>query len=106
MQFPRIVDWHRYVITLAMPYEKGKIDGDIFLYDWIWYILNITIYIWFDDTFTRVDKFFAFEKDTTLFHVMQFGMNVGHLHYEPLKEILQEKNILHGIKEINKEKYI
>jgi len=33
-------------------------------------------------------------------------MNINHLHYEPIKEIVQEKNILRGIEEVNEEKYI
>lgn len=33
-------------------------------------------------------------------------MSVGHLHYEPLKEIVQEKNISCCIDAINEEKYI
>lgn len=88
MQFPGIVDWQGYIVQLAMPYEKWKIDGGIFVYDWIQHILNINVCIWFVDTLATVAKFHGFEKDAMIFHVMQFGTSVGHLCYEPLKEIV------------------
>lgn len=59
-QFPRIIDWKGHIIKLAMPYEKGKIYGGIFIYDWIYYILNATICIGFNASLSIVFEFFGF----------------------------------------------
>lgn len=32
-KFPGIIDWQVSIIQLAMPYEKGNIDDDPFVYD-------------------------------------------------------------------------
>ena len=45
-----LVDWQHYIVQLALPYEEGHVDGGHFVYDWLCYILNIDIYIWFVKT--------------------------------------------------------
>lgn len=89
-----------------MPYEKGKIDGDVFVYDWIRYIFNITMCIWSANNLAIVSEFYAFQEDRHILHIMQFSITAQHLHYEHLKEILQQNNISCTIETVKKNQFI
>jgi hypothetical protein len=69
---PRVIDWKTYIENLALPYEKGNIEGRLFTYDWIAYIWDIEIHIWFSETTTMLTIFHSIREASRIFNVIQF----------------------------------
>jgi hypothetical protein len=75
-------------VHLALPYEKGNIEGSIFVYDSIAYIWDIEIFLWFAKTAIMLTKFHSIKKESNIFNVIWYQKNIGHFHFEgPLQQI-------------------
>ena len=107
-KFHGIIDWKGYIIQLVMPYEKWKVDANLFAYDQIHYILNIIIRIRYTNTLAIIFEFHGFEKYRMIINIMKSGMSIGYFHYETLKEIVQQqkKNISLLIESVNENIFI
>ena len=68
----RVANWQGYIVHLALPYEKGNIEGTIFVFNWIAYIWNIEICIWSAETTTLLATFHSVEKTSKIFNVIQY----------------------------------
>jgi hypothetical protein len=99
---PRVVDWQAYIENLALPYEKGNIEGGIFTYDWIAYIWDIEICIWSVETTTMLTRFHSMREASRIFNVIRFRTNKGHFHFEPLQEIRETNININPISSLNK----
>ena len=77
---PRIANWKAHIFNLALPYEKGNIEGGIFVYAWISYIWNIEICIWPTKTMTILATFHPKRKTTKVFNVIQYQIGINQFH--------------------------
>ena len=41
-----VAGWQQYLINMAMPYEKGGVEGTSFFFQWTSIIFNVNIQIW------------------------------------------------------------
>ena len=81
---------------LALPYEKGNIEGSHFVFNWIAYIWNIEIRIWSAETTTLLATFHSVEKASKIFNVIRYQTDIGNFYFEPLSPIkrnIENKNM-------------
>jgi hypothetical protein len=69
---------------MAMPYEKGKVEGGPFCLQWISIIFKVNIQVWSCFTNSIVNFYFSSSNSDITFDVMSFETNASHIHYEPL----------------------
>ena len=70
-----------------MPYNKGNIEGDVFLFAWLRKMLNIHLVIWSTVTMSILKKISNLETILRTLNILQFETSVGHVHYEHLQKI-------------------
>jgi hypothetical protein len=76
--------WQQYLVNMAMPYEKGNIEGGTFCLQWISIIFRVNIQVWStlsDDTvrFYDIDS----NYDQTI-GIISSKTDTPHIHYQPL----------------------
>jgi hypothetical protein len=74
---PRVENWQAYIEHLALPYEKGNIEGGLFTYDWIAYIWDIEIHIWSVETTTMLTRFHSMRKNQKYLMLFNFKQTKG-----------------------------
>ena len=92
----RVANWQGYIVHLALPYEKGNIEGSLFVFNWIAYIWNIEIRIWSAETTTILATFHLVEKASKIFNVIRYQTDIGNFYFEPLSPIkrnIENKNM-------------
>ena len=81
---PTIASWQEYLVNMALPYEKGNVEGCRFCLQWLSIIFRVNIHVWstfldgtvhswsIDSNYDRTIDILSQKTDTT------------HIHYEPL----------------------
>jgi hypothetical protein len=41
-----IGNWEEYLVNMALPYEKGNLEGGIFFFQWLSIIFRVNIQVW------------------------------------------------------------
>lgn len=70
-----VAGWQQYLINMAMPYEKGAIQGTSFCFQWTSIIFNVNIQIW------------SFTNKTIVNYTHRKQIATEHITYYPLKQV-------------------
>jgi hypothetical protein len=81
---PTIGSWQEYLVNMALPYEKGNVEGGRFCLQWISIIFRVNIQVWSalpDDTVHSwcIDS----NYDRTI-DIISLKTDTPHIHYQPL----------------------
>jgi hypothetical protein len=79
-----IVNWQEYLVNMAMPYEKGKIEGGGFCLQWISFIFNVNIQVWSLHGSNIVNLYCTNSNCNRTIDVLSFETYTVDVHYEPL----------------------
>ena len=77
-------NWQAYMINMAMPYEKGKVEVGPFCLQWTCIIFNVNIQVWSSVTRSIVNFYSAQSNSNQIYNIIYFETNIVHIHYEPL----------------------
>jgi hypothetical protein len=79
-----IGSWKEYLVNMALPYEKGNVEGARFCLQWLSIIFRVNIQVWSalpeDTVHSRcIDS----NYDQTI-DIISLKINTPHIHYQPL----------------------
>jgi exonuclease III len=77
-------DWQEYLVKMAMPYHKGKIEGGPFCLQWISIIFNVNLQVWSSHCNNIVTHYSARSSCAETVYLLSFETDTFHVHYEPL----------------------
>jgi hypothetical protein len=79
-----IDNWQEYLVKMAMPYHKGKIEGGPFCLQWIAIIFNVNIQVWSSHCNNIVTLYSARSNCHRTIDLLSLATDTFHVHYEPL----------------------
>jgi hypothetical protein len=77
-------DWQEYLVKMAMPYHKGKIEGGPFCLQWISIIFNVNLQVWSSHCNNIVTHYSTRSSCAETMYLLSFETDTFHVHYEPL----------------------
>ena len=83
----KIKNWQGCIIQLAFPYKEGKIEGGLFVYEWLARILNIEIHLRYFETRKVTTKIPYCNEGTQILNIVEVQTNEKHKFYKPLKNL-------------------
>ena len=88
-------NWKAYIINMAMPYEKGKVESGSFCLQWTCIIFNVNIQVW--PLVTRIIAYFYSTQynSNQIYNIISFETITIHIHYEPL--IMQKNDHIQNV---------
>ena len=84
IQYTRNRNWQQYLINMAIPYEKGQIEGGPFCLQWISIIFKVNIQLLSSVTSNFVNYSSINSRCSLIVNIMSFKIDTLHIHYEPM----------------------
>jgi len=82
---PMIANWKAYLVNMAMPYEKGKLEGDLFCLHWLSFIFKENIQVWSFVAKSTIASFSSHVACHETYTILALETNTSHIHYEPIR---------------------
>ena len=79
-----IRSWQQYLVNMAMPYEKGNVEGSRFCLQWIYIIFRVNIQVWSALSYGTVHSYCIHSNYDRTIDIMSLKTNMPHIHYQPL----------------------
>jgi hypothetical protein len=81
---PTIGSWQQYLVNMAMPYEKGNIEGGTFCLQWISIIFRVNIQVWSTLSDGTVHFYCIDSNYDQTIDIISSKTDTPHIHYQPL----------------------
>ena len=85
-------NWQQYLINMAMPYEKGQVEGGPFCLQWISVIFKVNIQLWSFVANNFVSYSSAHSRCNRLVNIMSFKTDTLHIHYHAMLQKQYDHN--------------
>jgi hypothetical protein len=76
--------WQEYLVNMALPYEKGNVEGCRFCLQWLSMIFRVNIQVWSALPDGTVHSWFTDSNYDRTIDILSLKTDTTHIHYEPL----------------------
>jgi hypothetical protein len=81
---PTIGSWQEYLVNMALPYEKGNVEGGRFYLQWLSIIFRVNIQVWSTLPDDSVHSWCTDSNYDQTIDIISLKTDTPHIHYQPL----------------------
>jgi hypothetical protein len=79
-----IGSWQEYLVNMALPYEKGKVEGVRLCLQWLYIIFRVNIQVWSTLPDDSVHSWCTDSNYDQTIDIISLKTDTPHIHYQPL----------------------
>jgi hypothetical protein len=79
-----IGSWQQYLVNMALPYEKGNVEGGRFCLQWLSIIFRVNIQVWSALSDGTVHSYCIDSNYDRTIDIISLKTDTPHIHYQPL----------------------
>ena len=76
--------WQEYLVNMALPYEKGCMEGCRLCFPWFSVIFRVNIQVWLPFPYATVHSWVIDSNCDRTIDILSLKIDTTHIHYEPL----------------------
>jgi len=81
---PAIGSWQEYLVNMALPYEKGNVEGCRFYLQWLSIIFRVNIHVWSALPDGTIHSWSIDSNYDRTINILSLKIDTTHIHYQPL----------------------
>jgi hypothetical protein len=81
---PAVGSWQEYLVNIALPYEKGCMEGCRFCLQWLSFIFRVNIQVWLPLLDATIHSWVIDSNCDRTIDILSLKTDTTHIHYEPL----------------------